>query len=185
MLPRTDYLLGMDRHMFQNVSVHYAHHNLEYYLVLVFLCGAPAADHLRYFGKKIRPPPPLQLLAVPGGVDRLFADIWGAAPKMPRMERPRQSWIFTETWCLINIRISERWHKGGELTSVSTLNQQIKSRLQDDCFHWAEEAGDAFKSLIVSNLPLFKEAWIHMWRWYKYAVDPPPPVIFTIEHMAT
>ena len=37
---QTDYILGTDSHLFQNVAVQDARHNTNHYLVLRYLCGA-------------------------------------------------------------------------------------------------------------------------------------------------
>ena len=49
----TDYLMGTDHCLFHHQNTW---HNLDHYLVLGCLCGAPAAEHLRYLGSKIRSP---------------------------------------------------------------------------------------------------------------------------------
>ena len=51
-LSNNDYLLGMDRRMYQNMSFWYAHHNTDHYLVLGCLRGAPAQEHMYYLGRK-------------------------------------------------------------------------------------------------------------------------------------
>ena len=51
-LSNTDYLRGMYRRMYQNMSFRYAHHNIDHYLVLGYLRGAPAQEHIHYLGKK-------------------------------------------------------------------------------------------------------------------------------------
>ena len=42
---RTDYILGTDNHLFQNVAVLDARHNTDHYLVLGCLCGSAPAIH--------------------------------------------------------------------------------------------------------------------------------------------
>ena len=51
---RTDYLLGVDRFLYQNVLVWYVRHNMDPYLVLGCLLGAPVQEYTRYFGNKRR-----------------------------------------------------------------------------------------------------------------------------------
>ena len=42
----------------------------------------------------------------------------------------------------------------------------------------------AVESLLASNPPLIREAWIHMLGWYKDTSDrPPPPFRVTLGHM--
>ena len=49
----TDYLMGTDNCMFHQRDTC---HNLDHYVVLGYLRGAPAAEHLHYLGSKIRSP---------------------------------------------------------------------------------------------------------------------------------
>ena len=45
---RTDYILGTDRHLFQNVAVRDPRHNTDHYMVLGCLPGTPLATTRRY-----------------------------------------------------------------------------------------------------------------------------------------
>ena len=45
------------------------------------------------------------------------------------------------------------------------------------------ESGADVESLLASDPPLSKEAWIRMQGWYKYLVEPPPPARVTIDGM--
>ena len=47
---RTNYLMGMDRRLYQNVLVRDVRHNLDQYLVLGCLQGAPTREHVHYLG---------------------------------------------------------------------------------------------------------------------------------------
>ena len=50
--------------------------------------------------------------------------------------------------------------------------------------HMAADAGSAVESLLASDTPMIREAWIRIWGWYKDAVDRPLiPSRVTIEHM--
>ena len=48
----TDYLLGTDRRLFQNVSVRDPWHNSDHYMVLGCLYSAPQLEHSRYMGQR-------------------------------------------------------------------------------------------------------------------------------------
>ena len=47
---RTDYILGTDRRLLQNVTVRDTRHNTDHYMVLGCLPGAPLATTKRYHG---------------------------------------------------------------------------------------------------------------------------------------
>ena len=47
---RTDYILGMDRRLFGNISVRDPRHNSDHYMVLGFLTSASLTEHKRYLG---------------------------------------------------------------------------------------------------------------------------------------
>ena len=83
---QTDYILGTDSRLFQNVSVRDAQHNTDQYLVLGCLCRAEPAAHSRYLGKRthflIMTPAP------PGKVDLMFTELQVAIPKPPPAGEP-------------------------------------------------------------------------------------------------
>ena len=54
---RTDYILGIDRRLFWNVSVRDPMHNSDHYIVLGCLRSAPLREHAKYLGGLKRPPP--------------------------------------------------------------------------------------------------------------------------------
>ena len=91
---------------------------------------------------------------------------------------------FPETWSLIDTRIAARRRK--DQRSSRDLNRTIKVRLREDRHRKSAKAGSAVKFLPASYPPLIREAWISMWRWYKDAVDrPPPPSRVAITTMTT
>ena len=47
---RTDYILGSDRQIIQNVAVRDPRHNSNHFMVMVCLCGASPREHSRYLG---------------------------------------------------------------------------------------------------------------------------------------
>ena len=53
---RTDYILGMDHHLFWNVSVRDPRHKSYHYMVMGCLRSAPLREHSRYFGGRKRLP---------------------------------------------------------------------------------------------------------------------------------
>ena len=140
-------------------------------MVMVCLRGATPAAHLPYLGKRNNLP--IRPLEIPDRVDRMFDKLQRAIPSPPWKYCHRQVWILPETWSLINTRIAARQQK--DQRRSWDLSRTIKVGLQDDRRRRAAKAGSAVDSLLVSNLPLIKEAWIRMRGWYKAAVNRPPP----------
>ena len=83
--------MGTYSRLLQNVAIRDARHNTFQYLVLGCLHGADPVSHSRYLGKKSHFP--LKLLNILGGVDRLFAELWGSIPKLTQQELLQQAWI--------------------------------------------------------------------------------------------
>ena len=99
-----------------------------------------------------------------------------------RQERPHQAWISPETWRLIYTMIPELWSRDSEQQHIRAISQQIKASLQDDRQRRSAEAGYADESLLASEPPLIREAWIRMKGWYKDAITPyHPPTRVTIK----
>ena len=91
MHPKTDYILGIDYCMIQNVTVRNERHNTDHYLVMGCLHGAVPSGHSHYLGK--RKSFPLKPPKTPGGVNRLLTELQGDTPKPPQQERLPQAWI--------------------------------------------------------------------------------------------
>ena len=49
---RTDYILGTDRHLFDNVSAQDPRHNSNHYMVLGCLPSASLTEHKQYLGRR-------------------------------------------------------------------------------------------------------------------------------------
>ena len=100
----------------------------------------------------------------------------------PWRERYCQAWISPETWILINTRIEACQRK--DQRSSRALGRAIKAVLQVYRRIWAAESGSAVESLLASDPPLIREAWIQMQGWYKDAIEhPPPPSIVSLAKM--
>ena len=168
---RTNYILGTDSHMFQNVALQDAQHNTDHYFVLGCLHRSSPAAHLCYLGKRTRFPiiPP----APPDKVDCMFAKLRGASSKIPRRERHRQSYKSPDTWSLIDTRTAAR--RQGDQRNARVLACAIKTVLQGDRHRRAAEAGSVVEALLASDPPLIREACIRIQRWYTGTIDRPPP----------
>ena len=167
----TNYILGTDSRLFQNMAVRDARHSTDQYLVLGCLRGATPAAHLSYLGRRTRSPirPP----TTSDRVDRMFAKFQRAILRPPWRERHCKAWMSPETFCLINTRIAARRRKDQQISQV--LSHDIKAGLLEERRRQAAEAGYAVESLLASDPPIIQEAWIRIRGWYKAAVDLPPP----------
>ena len=164
---RTDYILGKDSSMLQNVAVQDSRHNTEHYLVLGYLCGSAPTAHLRYLGNFTRSP--IRSPATTEKEDRMFDELRRAITRPHRQERHLQAWISPETWSLIVTRIEALQLKDQRISQ--SLAHAINAALQGDRCRQAEKAGSAVEPLLTSDLPLICKAWIWMWGWHKDEVD--------------
>ena len=94
---RTDYILGYDRQIIQNVDVRDPQHNSNHFMVMGCLCGASPREHLRYLGQWIRLP-----LKLPGRhtsmlVYKIFVEFRSAMPKPDKQVARHNSCILEET----------------------------------------------------------------------------------------
>ena len=104
--PRTDYLLGMDFPLFQNVSVWEPQHKYDHYMVLGCLRSAAHKENHRYLGKLRWSP--LGFLSKKIWKDRCFGDLHLDTRKPLPRERRGNEWIYAETWRLITTRVALR-----------------------------------------------------------------------------
>ena len=154
---RTDYILGTDRRLFQNVAVQDPRHNTDHYMVLGCLPGAPLAKTKRYQGGQRRWPvaPP----AAPSRVDTLFEALRRAVPKKAPREARQNAWILAETWRLVNDRVATRRDPWYCQADRRTLGRKIRRSLAGDRKRRTEEAGAAVEALMKAEPPLTQEAW--------------------------
>ena len=90
----------------------------------------------------------------------------------------------TETWRLVNKRVSARRDPAKGQTIISRLVRAIKASLTADRIRRAEEAGAEFEALVGADPPLIQEAWHSIKGWYKAALYLSlPPAQVTIERI--
>ena len=88
---------------------------------------------------------------------------------------PFQAWISPEILRLVDTRIAARRRKDRAHQISMTLNHKIKASLKEDRRQRVAKAVSLVDSLLTSDLPLIREAWIRIRGWYKDAVDRPLP----------
>ena len=72
---RTDYILGFDRRIFQNVAVWDLGHNSDHYMVMGCLRGASSKEHSNYLRRRKCPPHFPPELQTRTWEDKIFADL--------------------------------------------------------------------------------------------------------------
>ena len=98
----TDYIMGSDRWIFQNMSVQDPRHNSNHIMVLGCLCGASLRQHSCYLGCKTRlllRPPSRQMRI---GADKIFTELQHAITKLEKRVARHNSWISAETWRIVD-----------------------------------------------------------------------------------
>ena len=179
---RTDYILGTDRRLFGNVSIWDPRHNSDHYMVLGCLPSASLTEHKRYLGGRKRWPisPPTN----PTRVDKNFAALRRAVPKVQTRAARRNAWISEEMWRLVDERSSACWDPRKGRALKRQLRRAVKASLAADQKRRADEAGAEVEALVEADPPLIKEAWYCIHGWYKAAVDrAPPPARVTLKRI--
>ena len=108
--------------------------------------------------------------------DGVFTALRRAVPKARVGEARRNKWISTETWRLVNKRVSARRDPVKGQAIKRRLGRAIKASLAADRRRCAYEAGAEVEALVGADPPLIQEAWHRIQGWYKDVVnrDPPP-----------
>ena len=160
---RTDYILGTDRRLFGNVSVRDPRHNSDHYMVLGCLYSDSLTEHKRYLGgrKKLPLKPPTE----PTREDEVFAALRRAVPKPRAWEARENEWILTETWRLVDERVSVRQDLMKGQSIRRRLGSAIKASLTADRRRHAEEAGEVVEVLVGADPPLIQEACHRIKGW--------------------
>ena len=177
---RTDYILGIDCHLFWNVSVRYPRHNSDHYMVLGCLRSASLRGHSRYLGGQKRLP--LRPPTTPTRKGVLFATLRRAVLKPQAQDARKNAWISEATWTIVDERVSARRDPAKDQSLIWRLCCAIAEILKGDRRRWAEEAEAEVEALLGSYPPLHGEAWYRINWWYRTAVDrAPTPVRVTLE----
>ena len=166
---RTDYILGTDRRLFGNVSVRYHRHNSDHYMVMGCLPSASLTEHKRYLRgrKKLPLKPPTE----PTREEKVFAALRRSVPKTRAREARRNKWISTETWSLVDERVSARQDPAKGKAIKRRLGRPIKASLVADRIWRADEVGAEVEALVGADPPLIQKAWHRIQGWYKAGVD--------------
>ena len=149
---RTDYILETDCRLFGDVSVRDPRHNSEHYMVLGFLHSASLTEHKRCLGgwKKLPLKPPNE----PTRGDEVFADLRRDVSMPQAREARKNEWVLTETWRLVNKRVSARRYLAKGQTIRRRLGRAIKASLTTYRRQRAEEAGEEVEALVGADPPL-------------------------------
>ena len=88
---QTNYILGSDRWIFQNMAAWEPRHNSDHFMVVKFLHGASLREHSRYLGCRTRLLlyPPVRQMRM--RAENLFAELWRAVPKPEKQTARRNS----------------------------------------------------------------------------------------------
>ena len=108
----TEYILGSDRQIFQNVAIWDPRHNSDHSMFVGSLRGNFSREHSHYLGSRTRLP-----LCPPGRqmrtrLDELFAEFRCAVPKLDKHLARHNLWISAKTWRLVDKRVSTRRDPG-------------------------------------------------------------------------
>ena len=101
---RTDYILGIYRRLFRNVTIWEPRHNSDHYLVLRCHRGAPLREQSEYLGRSKRLP--LRPPTTPTNEYGTFTDLRRAVAKPKARDAWKNAWILVATWRLVNERVS-------------------------------------------------------------------------------
>ena len=179
---RTDYILGTDHRICGKISVRDPQHNSDHYMVLGCLPSASLTEHKWYL--RVRKTFPLKPPTEPTIEDDVFAALRRAVPKARAREARQNEWISTETWRLVDERVSARRDPEKGHAIKRRLGRAIKMILENDRRHRADEAGEEVEALVGSDPPIIKEDWHSIQGWYKSTVNRAlPPARVTLERI--
>ena len=148
---RLEYILGIYRSLFWNVSVRDPRHTTDHYMLLGCLRSATEMEHARYLlGSKQLP---LHPPAEPTREDGIFAALRRAVLKPHVMERRNNGWILEDTWRLVDERVSARRNTKDQ-SRIRRLSRAIAASLKGDRMRRVETAGEEVETLIGVDPPM-------------------------------
>ena len=181
---RTDYILGSNRQMFHNVAVRDPRNNSYHFMVVGCLHGASPREPSCYLGCRTCLP-----LRLPGRqtitrAEKLFAELRCAVPKPDKRIAHHKSWISTETWRLVNERVSTRRDPGRYQRRLRRLGRAIRALIKEDRRRRVTKEGEEVERLMTGYPPLPHRYWRRMRGCYREAVyHAPLPSQITLERI--
>ena len=150
---RTDYIMGSDRWIFQNMDVQDPMHNSDHFMIVGSLHGASPREQSNYLGSRTRLPlrPPIRQTRMQA--DELFDNLWWAVPKLDKRLARHNSWISAETWRLVNKRVSTRREPGRDQRRLRRFWRAIRDSLKEDRRQRVNTEGEAVESLLTGDPP--------------------------------
>ena len=142
-------------------------------MVLGCLPSASLTEHNRYLERQEKFPltPPTE----PAREDDAFAALRRYVCKMRAKEARRNEWVLTDTWRLIDERVSSRRDPEKGQAIKRSLGRAIKASLAADRIRNTDEARAQVEALVGADPPLIQEDWLRIQGWYKATVDLAPP----------
>ena len=127
---QTDYILGADCHLFQNVAVQDPRQNTNHYMVLGCLRSVTLREHQCYIRSRMRLP--LYSPNHPSHLDTILAPLRQAMPKTLTCKHVHSSWISEETCWFISTRVS-LWRSAYRCHQrVCALGRQVQSLMNKE-----------------------------------------------------
>ena len=80
-------------------------------------------------------------------------------------EARKNEWVLTETWRLVNKRVSALRDSAKGQAIKRRLGRATKASLAADRRQRADEAGAEVEALVGANAPLIQEAWHRIKGW--------------------
>ena len=143
------YILGIDPHIFSNVSVQDPRYNSDHYMVLGSLHRTPLRKQTDYLvpctGIPLRTP------TTPTREDRIFATLREVILNLRAREASKNSCILESTWRFINTRVSLHQDPAQDQTIIHRLSRAIYAILKSDHQQRTEEAGGGIELLLATD----------------------------------
>ena len=152
---RTDYILGSDCRIFQNVALRDPMHNSDYFMVMGSLREASPREHSNYLGIRTLLPLRLTGLQTRTQADELFVELRRAILKPVQRFACHNSWISAETWIFVDERVSMRRKPGRDQRRLRQLGRAIWDSLKEDRRQRMTTAVEAVESLLTRTHPFY------------------------------
>ena len=151
---QTDYILGTDHRLFQDVAVQDPRHSSDNCMVLGCMRGEPEKELMDYIRKSRRFPLCPIHCDLASTSENIFSDLKNKTPKPPLREQVRRDWISDKTWEDMDARVTALWE--GDQRTVWQLSRWICTGLRTDRMRLAEESGCTIESLLALEPPSSK-----------------------------
>jgi hypothetical protein len=171
---RCDYIMGIDRRIFQFIQIKDPDYNSDHLMVTGGLQSASKHENTAYLRSRRKFPLRIQHTTTTHATENEYSKLkqYIESHTSEVERKTRAPWISSDTWRLIDSRASKTKSRSFLPGERQRLSRRIKQALHRDKKQRTIKAGEEIEQNLQSGR--LKAAWNVLQNWYKHTGDRPP-----------